>query len=331
MYKVIQTDYRAPESVEEDRVFNSSGLKIEYTCYECSDVDELTKICAPADVLIVAYAPIDRNVIDSMPNCKGICFMATGYNSVDLEYATSQGIVVTNVAGYCTTEVSDHTMAFLLDLSRNITFLDRTVQEGKWDFEACGQPERLSNQTLGIIGLGRIGRQVSKKAQAFGLKVVAYDPYVDESTMAQYGAKKSSLDEVLTADYISLHCCLTDETANIINHHSLKKMKKTACLINTARGGCVDADALADALSEKRIAKAALDVVFPEPLPRDHKIYSLDNVIMTPHAAFFSEVSLKEVRRKCCEEVVSILKGEIPRFVVNPEALKQKNCRMLKS
>ncbi|NLA26360.1 MAG: C-terminal binding protein, partial [Firmicutes bacterium] len=170
MLNVIQTDYRAPDSLEEDRVFGASGLKIKYDIHECSDGDSLVKICAPADALIVAYAPIDRKVIDGMPGCRGISFMATGYNSVDLEYATRQGIVVTNVGGYCTREVSDHTLAFLLDLSRNTVFLDRTVQKGSWDFEACGRPARLSDQTLGIIGLGRIGGQVAKKAQVFGMK-----------------------------------------------------------------------------------------------------------------------------------------------------------------
>ena len=236
-----------------------------------------------------------------MPGCRGISFMATGYNSVDLDYATRQGIVVTNVAGYCTTEVSDHALAFLLNLSRNTIFLDRTVQKGSWDFEACGRPVRLSDQTLGIIGLGRIGRQVAKKAQAFGMTVMASDPYVDESTMAQHGVKKTDLEEVLAADYVSLHCLLNDDTANIINRDTLKKMKKSSCLINTARGACVDIEALTEALAGKRIAKAALDVVSPEPLPEGHRIFSLDNVIFTPHAAFFSEESLREVRRKCCD------------------------------
>lgn len=331
MLSVIQTDCRAADSSEEDNVFNNSGLDIVFTAFECTDKSALLKISAAADALIVTYAPIDREIIDNMPGCKGISFMATGYNSVDLEYATSQGIVVTNVTEYSTVEVSDHTMAFLLNLSRNISFLNRSVEQGKWDFEACGRPERLSNQTLGLIGLGRIGRMVSKKTQAFGVKVIAVDPYVDETTMAQHGARKASLDEVLGADYISLHCCLNEETHNIINAGTLAKMKKSACLINTARGACVDIEALAEALAEKRIAAAALDVVFPEPLPHGHKLFYFDNVIITPHAAFLSKVSLKEVRRKCCEEVVSILKGETPRWIVNPEVLKQDNCRMLKN
>lgn len=331
MIKVIQTDSPAADRLEEDHVFQGSGREIDFTSYDCMDEDRLVEICTGADALIVAYAPITSRVIDSMPKCKGISFMATGFNSVDLDHATAQGIVVTHVAGYCTAEVADHTLGFLLNLSRNINFLHRSAISGAWDYEACGQPNRLSHQTLGIIGLGRIGRQVAKRAQVFGLKVSAYDPYVDAATMQQWGVDRVELDEVLFADFVSLHCCLNDETTNLINAVSLKKMKKSAYLINTARGACVDIDALSEALGEYRIAGAALDVVLPEPLPTDHRLFRLNNVVVTPHAAFLSSVSLKEVRKKCCEEVVSILKGEIPCYVVNPEVLKQENCRMFRT
>jgi len=292
------------------------------------DEAELKEICADADGLIVAYAPISASVINGMPKCRGISFMATGFNSVDLAYATTKGIVVTNVSDYCTIEVSDHTLGFILNLSRNMLSLHRSVLAGAWDYEACAVPGRISDQTLGLIGLGKIGRMVAKKAQAFGLTVLAYDPYVEADTMRQLQVEKVGLNEALFADYVSLHCCLNNDTANIINQHTLQRMKPSACLINTARGACVDIEALTDALAGNHIQGAALDVVFPEPLPVDHRIFGLDNVIITPHAAFFSSISSLEVRRKCCQDAVSILKGITPRYIVNPAVLKRPNCRL---
>lgn len=328
MFKIVQTDRPFSDRLEEERVFNNSGLEISFTTYDCMDEAELKKICADADGLIVAYAPISASVIDSMPKCRGISFMATGFNSVDLDYATGKGIVVTNVSDYCAIEVSDHTLGFILNLSRNILSLHRSVQAGAWDYEACGVPGRISDQSLGLIGLGKIGRMVAKKAQAFGLTVLAYDPYVDADTMRQLQVEKVGLNEALFADFVSLHCCLNHDTVNIINQQTLQRMKPSAYLINTARGACVDIEALSDHLAGNRIQGAALDVVYPEPLPADHRIFSFGNVMITPHAAFFSAVSSIEVRRKSCQDAVSILKGITPRYIVNPEVLERPNCRL---
>lgn len=328
MFKVIQTDRPAKDREEEDKIFNNCGLDIAFETKECMEEAELAKICADADALIAAYAPLTSRVIDCLTKCKGVSFMATGFNSIDLAYATQKGIIVTNVPDYCTTEVSDHALGFLLCLSRKIAFLHRSVCAGAWDYEACGQPDRISTQTLGIIGLGRIGTKVAQKAQAFGLRVQAYDPYVEKSYMDSIGVEKVSWPEVLGTDYLSLHCCLNDETRNIINAQALQRMKPSAYLINTARGACVDIEALTEALASGTIAGAALDVLNPEQLPAEHRLFTLKNVIITPHAAFLSKVSLQEVRSKCCQEVVAILKGTVPDYVVNPEVLKQDNCRI---
>ena len=257
--------------------------------------------------------------------------MATGFNSVDMEAATERGIVVTNVPDYCTAEVADHALGFLLNLGRNISRLHASVEAGSWDYEACGRPDRIAHQALGIIGLGRIGSAVARRARAFGLTLLASDPFVDQTVMDELGVRKSSVGEVLRCDYVSLHCALTAETRGIIGAEALAQMRPAAFLINTARGACVDTEALTAALAEGLIAGAALDVVSPEPLPAGHPLCAMPNVIITPHAAFMSRVSEKEARRKACLEVVRALRGETPLYVRNPEVLVRDGLRLAES
>ena len=328
MFAVVQTDWGASDSRVEDSVFAQSGLSVDFQMKQLHTEAEVIEQCAHADALIVAYAPITRRVLESLPACRCVSFEATGFNSVDLAAATELGLVGTNVAGYCTPEVADHAMGLLLGLSRNLLKLHASVTGGEWDYKVCGLPERLGTQTLGIIGLGRIGTQVALRAQAFGLSVLACDPYVDEAYMAAHGVRKVELREAVGADYVSVHCLLTPETYRLIDAAVLGLMKPSAYLINTARGSCVDTDALAAALRDGRIAGAGLDVLDPEPAPTGHPIYSLPNVIITPHAAFYSRTAEEEGRRRCCEEVVSVLRGEVPRHVCNPEVLSGPQLRL---
>jgi len=328
MYTVIQTERGASDMLVELGVFDSCGLDVEFVRYELEGEDALIETCTGADALLCAYAPLSPRVLDALPRLRHVAFMATGYNSVDMDAATERGIVVTNVPDYCTQEVADHAMGFLLALGRNLLRHHGCVLDGQWDYEACGKPDRISHQTLGIIGLGRIGRAVAQRAQAFGLTVAASDPYVDEATMKAFGARKTDLDEVLQCDYVSLHCLLSDETRGIVGQAELRKMKPSAYLINTARGACVDDDALAAALQAGELAGAALDVLWPEPLPAGHPLYALDTVILTPHTAFMSKVSEEEVREKACLEVVRALRGETPHYVVNPEVLDRPELRL---
>ena len=328
MYTVIQTERGASDKVVELGVFDNCGLDVEFVRYELEGEDAVIESCADADALLCAYAPLTARVLDALPRLRHVAFVATGYNSVDMDAATERGIVVTNVPDYCTQEVADHAMGFLLALGRNLLRHHGCVLGGRWDYEACGKPGRISHQTLGIIGLGRIGRAVAQRAQAFGLTVLASDPYVDEATMKAFGVRKTGLDEVLRCDYVSLHCLLSDETRGIVGEAELNKMKPSAYLINTARGACVDDDALAAALQAGELAGAALDVLWPEPLPAGHPLYALDNVILTPHTAFMSKVSEEEVREKACLEVVRGLRGETPHYVVNPEVLDRPELRL---
>ena len=328
MFTVIQTDRGASDKLVELGVFESCGLDVSFERHELETEDDVIGVCAHADALIPAYVPLTARVLDQLPDCRIVAFMATGYNSVDLEAATERGIVVTNVPDYCTREVAVHALGFLLALGRNLLRHHGCVLDGRWDYEACGKPDRISHQTLGIIGLGRIGTAVARRAHAFGLTVMASDPYVDEATMAAAGVRKTGLDEVLTCDYVSLHCALTPQTIGIIGADELAAMKPTGYLINTARGACVDIEALTEALIDGAVAGAALDVLSPEPLPAGHALYAQPNVILTPHTAFMSWVSEKEAREKACLEVVRALRGETPHYVRNPEVLGHGDLRL---
>jgi D-3-phosphoglycerate dehydrogenase len=312
----------------EDAVFGSSGLEVTFAQLEVESEDELIAACAGAHALMPANADVSARVLDALPDCRIVAVAATGFDCVDLAAATARGIVVTHVAGYCTTEVADHAMAFLLDLGRNLSRLRESVRAGVWEYEACGRPARLGEQSLGIIGLGRIGSAVARRAQAFGLRLLASDPYVADSAMASLGVEKSGLDEVLACDYVTLHCVLTDETRRIVDAAALARMRPSAFLLNTARGACVDTGALTAALAEGRIAGAALDVTDPEPLPDGHPLYEMPSVLLTPHAAFLSRASDAEVRGRACTAVVRALRGEVPDNVVNPEVLGRDDLRL---
>lgn len=328
MFTVIQTDRGASDRLTEDAVFAGSGLDISFVRHELHSEEGLIEACAAADAIIPAYAPLTARVLDELPRCRIVAFMATGFNSVDVAAATEHGIVVTNVPDYCTAEVADHALGFLLDLGRNISRLHDSVRAGAWDYEACGKPGRIGDQSLGIVGLGRIGSAVARRALAFGLTVRASDPYVDEAAMTALGVEKTDLDAILECDFVSLHCSLTDETLRIIDAAGLARMRPTAFFINAARGACVDTQALTQALADGRIAGAALDVVDPEPLPAGHPMYSMPNVIITPHSAFMSRVSEKEAREKACQEIVKALRGETPLYVRNPEVLERDDLRL---
>jgi D-3-phosphoglycerate dehydrogenase len=240
-----------------------------------------------------------------------------------VEEATRQGILVTNVPAYCLDEVSDHAMALILACARKICQYSSWTHAGDWTVMRGKPLFRIRGQTLGIIGFGKIGRTLAPKAQAFGLRVLAYDPYVDAETIRAHGCEKVEWGDLLAqADYISIHAPLTDETRGMIDASKLRQLKPTAFVINTARGAIIDLHALATALQQGWIAGAGVDVFDPEPLPADHPLLSLPNVITTPHAAFYSEQSLDDLKVQAAENVAAVLAGQRPAYVVNPEVLE---------
>src|ERR1700736_4795590 len=285
--------------------------------------DVIMKVAQHADAVLVTYAKITADMIRQMSRCRIIARFGIGVDNVDIVAATDAGIVVTRVPDYCIDEVSDHTLALLLALVRKIPFSNSRTHAGRWEMPAVVPIHRLRGSILGLVGFGRIPQLVTPKAQAFGIKVVAYDPYIPQEIFARAGVEKSEFDELVkVSDYISIHSPLVPETHHLFNADVFRRMKPTAYLVNTARGPIVDEAALALALDAKHLAGAGLDVLSQEP-PNSSRLFGRDNVILTPHTSFYSVESLVDLQVKAAEEVVRVLNGETPRNPVNPEALRR--------
>ena len=271
-------------------------------------------VARDADALLVTYAKITADLIRQLTRCRIISRFGIGVDNVDLAEATARGIVVTKVPDYCIDEVSDHTIALLLAVVRKIPFANAQVHGGTWTMPAVVPIHRLRGTTLGLVGFGRIPQLVAPKAQAFGMKVVAYDPYAPAEVFARAGVEPVEFDALLkTADYVSIHSPLVPETRNLFNTAAFKQMKRSAYLVNTARGPIVDEAALARALDAGDIAGAP---------PSDSPLLGRSNVIITPHTSFYSEESLVELQTKAAQEVAAVLTGKPPRNPVNPEVLR---------
>ena len=317
---VAITDYVFPSLEPEQRVLAPLGVELRPA--QCKSEEEIIDLAQEADAVLNCYAKLTARVIEKLSRCKIIARYGIGVDNVDLAAATGARIVVTNVPDYCIDEVSDHALALLLALERRIVAADGAVKAGAWDVVAHAGIRRLRGQTLGLLGFGKIAKAVVSKVQPLGMKVLVYDPYLEPELVARHGAEAVSLDRLLAeADAVSIHVPLSPETRNLIGQRELTRMKPTAFLINTSRGGIVDEQAVAVALKENRLGGAALDVLSPEPPPRDHPLRQAPNVILTPHLAFYSRESVIELQTKAAEEVARALRGESPRSPVNREVL----------
>ncbi len=285
--------------------------------------EAILEVAGQADGMLVTYARITGEMIAQLEKCKVIGRFGIGVDNIDIAAATKAGIVVTYVPDYCFDEVSDHAMALLLDLARKVSFSNALVQAGRWEMKATVPMSRLRGRTLGLAGFGNIPQLVAPKAQAFGMEVIAFDPYVDKALAASRGVRLVDFDTLLAqSDFISVHAPLTDETKNMFGAEAFAKMKPTAFLVNTARGPLVDTDALARALDDGEIGGAALDVVPVEPLPANSPLLGRDNLVLTPHTAFYSEDALLDLQTKAATDVASVLAGKQPKYPINPEVLK---------
>ena len=291
---------------------------------EASD-DPLETVLADADpdAVIVMYADVDAEFLDLIPDCRVVSRTGIGFDNVDLDAATERDVYVTNVPDYCIPEVSDHTLAHLLALERKIVAYNDRVKAGEWDVSAGRTMRRIEGQTLGLIAFGDIAHAVAEKATAFGMDVLAHDPYLDEDDVADTSVTLVDDRETLLAeaDAVSVHAPLTPATEGMIGADELDRMKETAFLLNTARGGIIDEDALADAIRDGDIAGAGLDVLAEEPPSEDSPLLDLDDVILTPHAAYNSAESVVELREKAARNVAETLAGAVPPYVVNEAVL----------
>ena len=311
--KVVITDY-VWESLDVEQ--KTLGGLAELVALKTKTPDEFLGEAKDCDALLNTYAgPITAEVMAHMPKCRIIARYGIGVDTIDLEAATRAGIIVTNNPTYCIEEVAEHTMALLLACARKTAFYDRAVRAGRWAVPPGKPMFRLADSTLGAFGFGNIARQVAVRAAAFGMRVLFFDPFVSGGAQ---GARKVELAELLReSDYVSLHPPLTPQTRKMMNDDTLSRMKPTAFLVNCARGPVVDTDALVRALDAKKITGCALDTTDPEPLPDPHPLRGRDNVIITPHAAWYSEQAMRGLQAGAPGEVRRVLSGEWPVNVVN--------------
>lgn len=317
-FKVVICDYEFPNVDNERRVISQLD-DVEFIPAQCKTEQEVIELTKDADGVINQYSKLNERVINSMQKCKVISTYGIGVDKIDVEVATKKGIYVCNVPDYCINEVADHAIAMLLALARQLFAMDRNTKSGVWGYKHVKTPiYRIEGKTVGVLGFGKIPRNLVKKLQAFDVNILVYDPYVDKETAEKFGVKKVELNELLEkSDFISIHTPLTPETRHMIGEEQFKKMKPTAYLINVGRGPIVDEKALYKALKERWIAGAAVDVLETEPIAPDNPLLELENIIITPHAAWHSLESLAELQTKAAEEVVRVLKGEKPRSAVN--------------
>ena len=283
----------------------------------------LEELVKDADALVVMYRPVGADLMDLMPGCKIINRSGIGFDIVDLEAATERGIMVTNIPDYCIQEVADHAMAMILAIQRKIVFYNSRMKGGEWDLNQGYIMHRIENQTLGLVALGHIGRAVATRAKAFGMNVIAFDPYLSDEQIADGGAGPvQNLDDLLmNSDVISVHTPLTPETKGMIGEREISLMKENAIVINVARGGIIEEEALVKALDRGRIRGAGLDVFAHEPVDIYGPLIQHEKILCTPHAAWNSAESEIERRRKSAEDVVRALRGEVPKYLVNKKVL----------
>ena len=285
------------------------------------DADAVIARTRDADALIISSSPVTRRVMESLEGLKAVMRTGVGYDVIDVPAATELGVVVINVPDIWIREVANHALALLLAWNRKIVTLDREVHAGVWGARVPGAVTgSLHGETVGIVGLGNIGSAFARRIAALETRVIACDPYVDDARFKTLGVERVDLPTLAArADYVSVHALLNAETRGLINDAFFKRMKPTACLVNTSRGPVVDEAALVRALQEGKLAGAALDVFEQEPLGADSPLRRMDNVILTPHAAYFSSPAVAQVPKRCGEEIARVLLRERPINVVNPE------------
>jgi D-3-phosphoglycerate dehydrogenase len=314
--KVVLTDY-VWDSLDVERT-TLEGLAT-LVALQTRTPDQFFPEAEDCDALLNTYAgPITAEVMARMPRCRIIARYGIGVDTIDLAAATEAGIIVTNNPTYCIEEVAEHTLALLLAAARKIAFYDRLVRAGRWELPPGKPLFRLAGRTLGLVGFGNIARAVAGRAAAFGLRILYHDPFVRPGQFDAPGEKRELVEVLGESDFVSLHPPLNPHTRGMMNDEAFARMKPTAVLVNCSRGPIVDTAALVRALDAGRIAGCALDTTDPEPLPDPHPLRARENVIITPHAAWYSEQAMVGLQAGAPGEVRRVLTGRWPVNVVNP-------------
>jgi D-3-phosphoglycerate dehydrogenase len=320
MLRVIISDHISGDLGPERSLLEPLG--VELVVAAATDEATLVELAGQADALLVCYASIPRSVVEAAASagCRVIARTGIGYDNVDIRAASEHGIVVTNVPDYCLEEVADQTLLLLLAAARNLLSSAESVREGGWRFDRAIR--RLESRRLALLGFGRIGREVARRALAFRLDVTVYDPLVP-SVETPLQRADTLADAVGEADFVSLHTPLTSETRHLIRDETIALMRRAPVLLNTARGGLVDLDAVLRGLDDGHLGGVALDVTEPEPLPTEHPLRTHERAIVTPHMAYYSVEAERDLQLRAADEVARALRGEPPRCPVNPEVLKR--------
>ncbi|HJR96513.1 MAG TPA: C-terminal binding protein [Actinomycetota bacterium] len=318
---VAVTDHVFPHLDQERAMLADAGHELRFDG-NATTPEQVAEVVRGADAVLNCYTPIPADVTRAMHGCRIIARYGIGLDTIDVGAATETGIVVTNVPDYCIDEVSDHALALALALARGVVRLDRSVHGGSWSPMDAAPLHRLRDRMLGLVGFGRIARALAAKASAIGFHILAFDPFLPAEAIVEAGAEPCDLQTLLAgSDVVSLHAPLTPETHHLIGAAQLDLMREGAMLVNTSRGPLVDLDALRATLAAGHLGGAALDVLETEPPAPDDPLLARAEVIVTPHAAFYSEESMIELQRKATEQVIEVLAGRVPPYAVNAEEL----------
>ncbi|MBM3945511.1 MAG: C-terminal binding protein, partial [SAR202 cluster bacterium] len=319
--KVLVTDYVWPSLDLECDMLTKAGLEL----VAAPDGNEQTLVSLAKDAvgILTCFAKVTGKVLESAKDLKVVGRYGVGVDNIDVPTATRLGIAVTYVPDYCVDEVSDHAIAMMLAWNRRIVLFDTATKGKGWGSVKLNMPiMRLRGKKLGVVGFGRIGRASAAKGAAFGMEVLAYDPVVPAVQIAKQGARPVDLATLLKeSDFVTLHVPLSPQTRGLVSTQQFAAMKPTAVIINTARGPLIDEAALLEALRQKRIAGAALDVLESDHPPKDHPFMSMDNVLITPHVAFYSREAMLELEERATGEVIRVLKGQMPQNLYNRDVL----------
>jgi len=311
------------DDVEIERgILEAAGLEV--VELQARSEDELIAGARGCAAIVNQYAYVGAKTLAAIPTCRLVARYGIGVDIVDVEAATQRGVLVTNVRDYCTEEVADHAIGMMLTLARRIPQYDRAAHAGTWRWQAARPVHRLRGGVMGIVSFGRIGKAIAERAPPFGIEAIAYDPYVDDGTFAERGVRRAGKDELIErSDFVMMQAPLTPETRHFIAEPELRRMKRRAIVVNTGRGPTIDNKALYRALKEGWIAGAGLDDTEEEPAhhgtwsPADNPLFTLDNVLITPHVGYYSEESIRMCREVAASEVARVLSGQRPANPVN--------------
>ena len=323
--RVLVTDYAWSSLVRERSILKPLG--VELIAAETGDVDELVWLASDVEAILTCWAQVDQRVLDAATHCRTVARYGVGLDNIDVAHATRLGMIVTNVPFFCQEEVADHTMLLVLALARQLKPLIDRSAGGNWGLPKGLTPARIRGKVLGLVGFGSIAQAVVPRARALGMEVTAFQRSPIDQACGRVEVA-DTLEALLAAsDIVSLHVPLTSETSRLIDNGALERMKSTALLVNTARGGLVDTDALLDALDRGAIAGAGLDVTDPEPLPADHPLRNRSNVIITSHTAFNSDGAVADLADQAATNVADVLAGRRPNHIVNPDVIRSDHAR----